>query len=341
MALMTHSTPPSPLLMAIFAALNGCSSGVIPNYQGEGCMVVSEDTEQCPAANAVSPDELFVPWTCDVDVLSIEGEGTRTTVSYQTGDTEPACCYPITGIDNMPNCVIGRPYFEAGRALMAPVRHTDADAAASAASQQGDQAQAWALAGSGEHASVAAFARLALQLMACGAPTDLLRATHEAAIDEVRHAEACWDMARRLGATEVVAGEFPFNAPIDASIRLDELAAGTAVEGCLAETLGAHLAAVAAERATDPEIKRVLTAIAAEEANHAVLSFRIVAWALQAGGAEVRAGVQAALSQPWPRVDIDELALRAGVARAELARAADEGVARVLRPAVQRLMMAA
>src|SRR5690606_35936786 len=115
------------------------------------------------------------------------------------------------------------------------------------------------------------------------------------------HAEACWGLAKHLGEEgEVAAGAFPVADVIDTRANLAELAASTAREGCLAETLGAHLAVVAAERAPEPEVKRVLAVLAEEESRHAVLSFQIVAWALQAGGADVRAAVEAALAQPWP-----------------------------------------
>ena len=87
-------------------------------------------------------------------------------------------------------------------------------------------------------------------------------------------------------------------------------------------------------------MKDALRGIAAEEGTHAVLSFRIVAWALSAGGEEVRRAVERALSEPWPRVDIAELSLRANVDAALLARAANEGVAEVLAPAVARLLAA-
>lgn len=197
---------------------------------------------------------------------------------------------------------------------------------------------AWALAGSGEHASVAAFARLSLQLMACGAPSDLLLATHQAAADEVKHADECWKLAERFGTPPVRAMAFPFDEAINPQTSLAELATATLREGCLAETLGAHLAAMAAERTDDPEVKRVLGDIADEEARHSVLSFRIVAWALQAGGPEVRAAIEAALATPWPQIDVAELAVRTGVSRTELARLASQGVAQVLVPAVNRLM---
>lgn len=332
----------SPLLLSILAALGGCSAHDDPplddpppvaTYEGEGCVLVEEATTDCVSGAEVNPEELFAPWTCDVDVLTVNGDGTLTTVSYQTGETYPACCYPVSGIDNAPGCIVGRPYFERGAAVMAPVNDMGSDLPGTPMSR----GTAWALAGAGEHASVAAFARLSLQLMACGAPMDLLTATHQAAADEVKHAEACWALAERFG-SPVRAGAFPFGDVINPRTSLAELATSTLREGCLAETLGAHLAAMASERAVDPEVKRVLSSIADEEARHSVLSFRIVAWALQTGGPEVRAAIDAALAEPWPQIDVAELAVRSGVARAELAQLAAQGVRQVLVPAVRRLM---
>ena len=47
------------------------------------------------------------------------------------------------------------------------------------------KAEAWRLAGLAEHSSVAAFGRVALELMAVGAPGRLVADAHQAAIDEV------------------------------------------------------------------------------------------------------------------------------------------------------------
>ncbi len=340
---MKTSPHTSPLLLSILAALGGCAAHDDPpvdlpptaaTYDGEGCVLVEESTTECVSGANVQPEELFAPWTCDVDVVAVNGDGTLTSVSFQTGETSPACCYPVSGVDNAPGCVIGRPYFERGMPRMAPLNEPTAGLPGAPLSR----GAAWALAGSGEHASVAAFARLSLQLMACGAPSDLLSATHQAAADEVKHAEECWRLAERFGTPPVRALAFPFDDVINPRATLAELATATVREGCLAETLGAHLAAVAAERAADPEIKRVLRDIAGEEGRHSVLSFRIVAWALQAGGPEVRAAIEAALAEPWPQVDVAELAVRTGVPRTELARVATQGVAEVLVPAVRRLM---
>jgi hypothetical protein len=176
--------------------------------------------------------------------------------------------------------------------------------------------------------------------MAHGAPSDLLRDVHRAAFEEVEHAERCWALARYFGAGSVGAGPFPFAAPVAVDVTLAALAAEAVRDGCLGETLGAHLAAVAAKLCPEPEVRAELAGIAAEEEEHAVLSFRIVAWALAAGGAEVRAAVRRAFAEPWPRADVTELALRANVDEAVLRRAVAEGVTDVLEPARDRLLAA-
>jgi hypothetical protein len=98
------------------------------------------------------------------------------------------------------------------------------------------------------------------------------------------------------------------------------------------------VADVAARLAPENCVREALREIADEEATHAVLSFRIVAWALGVGGTDVRAAVRAALAEAWPKLDVAELALRAGVDEAELRAAARTGVTGVVEPAVERLL---
>jgi hypothetical protein len=175
--------------------------------------------------------------------------------------------------------------------------------------------------------------------MALGAPLDLVRDTHHAALDEIGHSELCWSLARRFGEPVESAGPFPFSGPIDATIGLAELAMQLVRDGCVEETLGAHLAVELAAAASEPEVRAVLTTIAAEESQHAVLSFRILAWALQTGGADVRAAVRSAIAEPAPlRLALGELSLRSGVAVAELRAVAERGVREVLEPARERLL---
>lgn len=56
----------------------------------------------------------------------------------------------------------------------------------------------WRENGRTERASVAAFARLTLDLLALGAPPTLVAAAQRDALDEVQHAEACFSIARAI-----------------------------------------------------------------------------------------------------------------------------------------------
>jgi len=326
---MTHR----PLLVAILGALAGCSE----TFEGTGCMEVPAEQLTCAPENQVSPSELYLPGKCgDLEIVEVLGAGTREDLPTEAAvEKTPACCYPVKVINHDPgtHCEVGRPYFEDGKALSAPLLAEDTGRALPR------RALAWANAGRAEHASVAAFGRLLLQLLRHGAPSALLRDVQQAGIDEVGHSELCWSLARHFGGGQTRAGEFPFAGKVDADISLAELADAAVVEGCLAETLGAHVAQAAAELAPEPNVRAVLASIAAEEATHAVLSFRIVAWALASGGPAVKAAVRAALGRPWPALDVDELALRAGVDVAELSAAARQGVTEVLEPAVARLLV--
>ncbi len=323
----------SSLLVSILAALGGCDGSV----KDKACIVVPAEQMTCPAADKVDRSKLFLPDKCgDFEYTEVNGPAKRESIDSQGGPLD-ACCYSVEVIDHTNgNCVIGRPYFDAGVELCAPLRC----GALLAAPENASRATAWARAGAGEHASVAAFARLTLQLLALGAPTELLRGAQQAALDEVGHAERCWAMARRFGAAPVSPGPFPFPGDVAVDVSLPELAAAAVREGCQAETLGAHVAAIAAELAPEPDVRDELSAIAREEATHAVLSFRIVAWALRVGGEPVAAAVNAAFAAPCPRLDLEELALRANVALSELQRAADQGVTQIIEPAARRLLAA-
>jgi hypothetical protein len=132
-----------------------------------------------------------------------------------------------------------------------------------------------------EHASIAAFGNLSLQLLALGAPSALLAATHAAALDEIRHARDAFAIASRFAGRSIEAGAFADAARMSARISLRELAVETFVDGCIAEAR----AAIEAERAAleaEPSIADVLCGVGADEARHAALAWSILAWCLDA-----------------------------------------------------------
>ncbi|HEY2366339.1 MAG TPA: ferritin-like domain-containing protein [Polyangiaceae bacterium] len=140
-----------------------------------------------------------------------------------------------------------------------------------------------------EAASVHAFRRLARELRAYGAPSELVHAARTAARDEIRHARAMRALATRYGAI------VPKVAVIEDGARdLEAIARENAVEGCVSETFGAVLGAFQAEHATDPDIAAALLSIAPDELRHAALAWAVAEWIEPRLSAEARARVERA-----------------------------------------------
>jgi hypothetical protein len=139
-------------------------------------------------------------------------------------------------------------------------------------------AEHWAKAGLMEHASIAAFARFVLQLLALGAPPDLVARATEAIADETRHARLCFGQASRYAGYGVGPSALDVNHALDG---VDLLAVVELVvdEGCVGETAAALEAAWAADAAAEPSARAVLAGIAEDEARHAELAYAFVAWA--------------------------------------------------------------
>jgi hypothetical protein len=161
-----------------------------------------------------------------------------------------------------------------------------------------------------EHASIASFARFTLDLLAYGAPAGLVEAAQRAGLDECEHAKLCFGLAARFGAG--VRGPSQLMAA-GASVApsLWHAAAAAFREGCVSETFAALQASEACERATDPEVKRALERIAADEASHAELAWRFVAWSVaRLGGdfaAELRREIARLKAMPEPRSETESV----------------------------------
>jgi hypothetical protein len=187
-------------------------------------------------------------------------------------------------------CAIGRPFLIDGAERLAPsVVRADwypgnaADAEpplVAGGASRAAIAQGWREQALMEHASVAAFARFSLQLLQLGAPADLVAAAATAMQDEIRHARACFELARRHSNDDVGPGPLAMDGALDAmdatAIVLDTLR-----EGCIGETVAAIEASEALQHCEDPVARAVLERIAVEEGQHAELAWRFVAWALE------------------------------------------------------------
>ncbi len=213
------------------------------------------------------------------------------------------CCY----MAQLQLCSLGgRPYLVDGSAQVAAVEHggprgwaegARPSLAGLTAEDRAALAQAWAADGLTEHASVASFSRFSLALLAAGAPAHLLELAHRAALDEIDHARLCFALASAYAGEAVAPGPFPLGGPVEVGAGLADLAASTVREGCVGETVAAVVAAEQLARAEDPAVRAALARIAADEARHAELAWKTVAWAVRAGGSEVRAAVERAFAE--------------------------------------------
>jgi hypothetical protein len=155
----------------------------------------------------------------------------------------------------------------------------------------------WTKLGQLEHASIAAFARFSLQLLALGAPPDLVESCTQALADETAHTKLCFELASAYAGRAVGPGPLDIDGSLAAS-SLGDIVDLVLAEGCFGETSAALEAFEAAESAVDPVIAAAYAQIAADEQRHAELAFRFVRWALERGGNEVAERIRQALAAP-------------------------------------------
>lgn len=135
-----------------------------------------------------------------------------------------------------------------------------------------------------EHASVAAFARFSLELLAIGAPARFVEDAHRAALDEIEHARLCSALA---STPESLRGPGPLES-VRVRQGVAEVVLAAAEECCCGETFAALVAQHALAVATHPGARRALERIAVDEAKHAELGWRFVAWAVARFGEVAR-----------------------------------------------------
>jgi hypothetical protein len=138
-----------------------------------------------------------------------------------------------------------------------------------------------------EHASIAAFARFALELLSLGAPPDLLMQAHQALADETAHARDAFALASAYAGRPVGPGSLDVGGALAARTPL-AIVTTAILEGCIGETVAAVEATEALAHATDPAVRTALERIAVDETRHAELAWRFVQWVLRAGDADLR-----------------------------------------------------
>lgn len=189
------------------------------------------------------------------------------------------------------SCVVGRPHRSAEGVLSVTVE------ALQPASDDDDGKQRAALGFAAdaqlEAASVSAFAQLACELLALGAPDALVHAAIDAAYDELHHAQLCAALSG-LSLTPVLP-VITARDLSDTTEALVRLAVESWLDGCIGEASAAHQAAAAAALAHDRATQQTLLHIARDEARHGQLAWSVLDFALQRGGEPVRAALRTRL----------------------------------------------
>jgi len=186
-----------------------------------------------------------------------------------------------------------------------------------------------------ELSSVWTFMRLAAELVAVGAPLELVAQALDAADDEVRHAAMC---ARAAGGISLAALPAEVARP-RFSKRSPEALATLAIEawceGCINETAASEEARLAAEAASG-ERREMLTTIARDEAGHADLAWAVLAWLFEVDADTTsRALAKIPPVESLPTPEIDPALAREGVPTAEVTQAALAYARRVARERIQ------
>ncbi len=140
-----------------------------------------------------------------------------------------------------------------------------------------------------EHASIASFARAAMEWMHVQAPPEILHGLQRAGLDEVEHARACFAIAAAFLDHDVSPGPLPLLEV--RALDLATLAAETLEDGAISETLAVARAMHMREHAKPESIRIALQAIIEDESRHAALGWQMVRWAVEQGGESVREAV--------------------------------------------------
>jgi hypothetical protein len=137
-----------------------------------------------------------------------------------------------------------------------------------------------------EHASIGAFARFVLELLALGGPAELVTRATQALADETAHARLCFGLASAYAGKGLGPASLDVQGAL-ADPSIEGIVERAVLEGCVGETIAAIEANAAAQAASDPVVRAALFRISEDEARHAELSWAFLRWVLANQGGEI------------------------------------------------------
>jgi hypothetical protein len=132
-----------------------------------------------------------------------------------------------------------------------------------------------------EHASVASFSKFVSQLMALGAPAELVEFGIRSMQDEAEHAKMCFGVASAAYGRQVMVGAIDMSSSQPATTDPWSILYDTIIEGCVGETISTAIAVEAIRRCENDVIKNILGKVAQDESNHAKLAWSFCDWMLR------------------------------------------------------------
>jgi hypothetical protein len=170
-----------------------------------------------------------------------------------------------------------------------PIPWHETTAAALTDAERARLTETWTRRAAAEYLAVTTFAVLAIDLVAAGAPADVLSLCMRAGIDEVRHAELALRMIDIYGGKRVQPPPKMSSLPDDPKrSRLHQAVANTLLVSCVSETYATTVLTATRDITTDPTTHGVLTSIYSDEVMHARLGWSYLRYAIDHGGQGVR-----------------------------------------------------
>ncbi len=146
-------------------------------------------------------------------------------------------------------------------------------------------AETWRRRAAAEYLAVSTFSVLAIDLVAAGAPADILSHCVRSQLDEIRHAELAIRMVEIYGGKRIMPPAGMSNLPDDkARPKLEQAVANTLLVSCVSETYATTVLTATRDMTTDPVALAVLTSIYSDEVMHARLGWSYLRYGIDHGG---------------------------------------------------------
>jgi hypothetical protein len=164
---------------------------------------------------------------------------------------------------------------------------------------RGNIGEFWRQTGRTEYASVVAFLRLAMDLIAVGSPPNLVLDATNDALDEMRHAQNCFAIAQAFDGNTMRPAAFPVPAKgtrlfHGRLLSLCRIGISAIIDGALYESVSARTMAKMSKKCDDENLRQKLKEIAEDEFRHSAHGWDIANWCIVEGGELVLLAIHSA-----------------------------------------------